>query len=947
LDHLEQIKDISNAAELKIKLTGKYYTHQFIGKNAIQNILSIIKDEKSFKSNYSICDPFAGDGRLVIWFLEMWAKAGLPNVKWSIDLWDIEEIGLEHAKSVLKSLNVDIEKINIINQDAFRHGVGRDVSFDFIVTNPPWEMIKPDSRELKEMSDSDKESYIVSLKDYDTFLSNSYPLSQPQRKFAGWGTNLSRVGVELIRKILTRGGLSMVVLPTSFLADDQSVTLRREFFVKDSIYNIDYYPAEARLFGKADVNSSAVVFRRDGGKSKNVLLSKYDSELKLISQDTVDLSDRTLIESGFSLPMNTCSTSILILKKLGQFNKEWALMEEDSTEGLWAGREIDETGSKKWLVPKNGQPWFIKGKMIDRFIVREDDFQSISKQGWKAPESINQEKIVWRDVSRSNQKRRMIATIISKGFAAGNSLGVCYFKDGNAKDLRIMLAVLNSLCFEFQLRNYLATGHISLSSLRKTKVPSRRRFENFNELFRLVNKQLNGVAVESKIEAYVAKIVYGLQKDEFSFIINSFQKLSDAERQKLLEEYNRLEGRRVDGSKDEIKIFNHLSSTLSEMDMAIVKSIPPGGNWKNIPEDIPSKRVQTIRESYKAGKGSRSTYYGRLLPNMPSYTINTYLNRPGNGCHIHYNQDRVISQREAARLQSFPDAFEFIGSQQSINTQIGNAVPPLLAYQVAEQISKVVGNRGVYVDLFSGAGGMGLGFKWAGWEPLFANDIEKRFLESYSRNVHDNTVLGSITDRDIFEEIVQLALLRKKENKGKPFWILGGPPCQGFSTAGKKRTMEDPRNLLFRDYTEFLRKVQPDGFVFENVSGLLNMDRGKVFQDVKMEFQKVIDHIDGFVLQSEHYAIPQRRKRVFLIGQKQFEGIVEPPRIITKLEPKNELFDSYKQCVSVADAISDLPNLVHGQNGDVLDYGSPPESSYQRLMRGEISAREYLSDFQR
>ena len=102
-------------------------------------------------------------------------------------------------------------------------------------------------------------------------------------------------------------------------------------------------------------------------------------------------------------------------------------------------------------------------------------------------------------------------------------------------------------------------------------------------------------------------------------------------------------------------IFNHYAAKLSDLDMHIVNCVPPGGNWKDIPETIPSQRLAQIRESYKAGKGSRSTYYGRLRPEMPAYTINTYFNRPGNGCNMHYEQNRTLSQREAARLQTFPD----------------------------------------------------------------------------------------------------------------------------------------------------------------------------------------------------------------------------------------------------------------------------------------------------
>src|ERR1019366_7782858 len=119
----------------------------------------------------------------------------------------------------------------------------------------------------------------------------------------------------------------------------------------------------------------------------------------------------------------------------------------------------------------------------------------------------------------------------------------------------------------------------------------------------------------------------------------------------------------------EARIPNHYSAKLSKLDLEVAVAVPPGGNWKNIPVHVPSQRLEQIRVSFAAGEGSRSTYYGRLRPDAPSYTISTYFSRPGNGCHLHYDdgQDRVLSQREAARLQSFPDSFVFQGSKNSIN----------------------------------------------------------------------------------------------------------------------------------------------------------------------------------------------------------------------------------------------------------------------------------------
>jgi DNA (cytosine-5)-methyltransferase 1 len=90
--------------------------------------------------------------------------------------------------------------------------------------------------------------------------------------------------------------------------------------------------------------------------------------------------------------------------------------------------------------------------------------------------------------------------------------------------------------------------------------------------------------------------------------------------------------------------------------------------------------VKVIRQAKAAGQHIMEDFVQRCQP----YTINTYFNRPGNGCNMHYSQDRTLSQREVARLQTFPDSFEFKGSLTAINNQIGNAVPALLAYQIAK-----------------------------------------------------------------------------------------------------------------------------------------------------------------------------------------------------------------------------------------------------------------------
>ena len=396
-------------------------------------------------------------------------------------------------------------------------------------------------------------------------------------------------------------------------------------------------------------------------------------------------------------------------------------------------------------------------------------------------------------------------------------------------------------------------------------------------------------------------------------------------------------------SAHRVKIPNHFSSPLSSLDLAMVRSVPPGGNWKNIPVSVPSKRLEQIRTGYSAGQGSRSTYYGRLRPDAPAYTISTYFNRPGNGCYIHYDYDRpqhrLISQREAARLQSFPDSFAFAGNRASVNKQIGNAVPPLLSYQIAQQL----GPPGSFIDVFAGAGGLSTGFIWAGWTPIIANDLDDTFLRTYAVNVHDAVLSGDLRDRKCRARIVDRVRQRAGSSKQR-FFVLGGPPCQGFSTAGNRRSLEDERNQLFLAYRSLLVSLSPDGFLFENVPGILNMMEGKAFRIIRQALSLDGYEIFVWILQAESFGIPQRRTRIFLLGLR--SGLYSPtkPLPITGAA-RAQLSLGLPVCPSVKDALDDLPPLQPGQDGSHLDYAGEPSTPYQQFVRGKISAHGLLQQF--
>lgn len=380
-------------------------------------------------------------------------------------------------------------------------------------------------------------------------------------------------------------------------------------------------------------------------------------------------------------------------------------------------------------------------------------------------------------------------------------------------------------------------------------------------------------------------------------------------------------------------IPNHIAPKLSALDLLIGQSVPPGGNWKDIPEEVPSQRLKQIRESYARGEGSRSTYYGRLHPDYPSYTISTYFSRPGNGCHLHYEteQNRTLSFREAARLQSFPDSFVFEGGGGAVSTQIGNAVPPLLGFAIA----KASGVRGQAVDLFAGAGGLALGLKWAGWNLIASNDIDEDALKTHSKNLSSPVVLGDITQPSIRSEIVKFSRHGRTPSEG-PLWVVGGPPCQGFSTAGNRRSRNDSRNNLFRDYIALLEALQPDAFVFENVTGILNMEGGAVFEEIKDALSEHCDTLRVFKVAAEHFGVPQRRKRVILVGFR-----TAAPFELGLGPLQGGLFGGPP--FSVKEALDDLPQLREGEDGSQYGYRFPPATRYQAFMRGEISADDFYA----
>jgi DNA (cytosine-5)-methyltransferase 1 len=214
-----------------------------------------------------------------------------------------------------------------------------------------------------------------------------------------------------------------------------------------------------------------------------------------------------------------------------------------------------------------------------------------------------------------------------------------------------------------------------------------------------------------------------------------------------------------------------------------------------------------------------------------------------------------------------------------------------------------------FVDLFCGAGGLTLGLTNAGWRPLLGVDVWPEALETYQSNFSDHPALLSKIE-DLTDKRLERLL------PSSPDWVVGGPPCQGFSTVGK-RLRDDPRNRLVYEFARVVGTLQPKGFVIENVVGLRDMN---FVEAVSALLQSIGYEVSVMVLRAADYGVPQLRHRIFFIGDKAGRRFLCP-------QPTHQP----ASFATVWDAIGDLPELQPGESASAYD--KPAQTKYQREMR--------------
>lgn len=259
-------------------------------------------------------------------------------------------------------------------------------------------------------------------------------------------------------------------------------------------------------------------------------------------------------------------------------------------------------------------------------------------------------------------------------------------------------------------------------------------------------------------------------------------------------------------------------------------------------------------------------------------------------------------------------------------------------------------NQLTFVDLFSGCGGLSEGFLKSNFKGLCHVDFDPYACNTLSNRLRDYNISieeieGTVLTRDLTEHKT-VAEIIKCVNDFNVDVLIGGPPCQAFSTVGRaqdKNSMKnDKRNYLYKHYIEILEKLNPKIFVFENVTGLLSSkpDGEKIFPLIVKEFKKkgydVHDNPKEIVLNSVYYGVPQIRKRVILIGirkdlnisSKEIYNLIEKTHYAPN-EEKNIL----KKYRTISDAISDLPPYFPGEGEEEIEFQSNSDNEYVKIMR--------------
>ena len=265
-------------------------------------------------------------------------------------------------------------------------------------------------------------------------------------------------------------------------------------------------------------------------------------------------------------------------------------------------------------------------------------------------------------------------------------------------------------------------------------------------------------------------------------------------------------------------------------------------------------------------------------------------------------------------------------------------------------------HRLTYIDLFAGCGGLSLGLESAGFDPIYVNELNQDALETYlinrdskfphlrkkynSRDIKDVIANPNFFDRllDNFEKD-----FRRDFRKDSVDVVAGGPPCQGFSGIGIRRSysvdkIQLPSNHLFQDMAFFVHKIRPKAFLFENVEGLLRArwtkdgNKGEIFRDVYETFAKIPGYaVRHRLVYAKDYGVPQNRPRVLLIGVR--EDFAQRLSDAEDAIASGYLPLPTSDYPNIEDIFSDLVDKNFEYGGQTHIYPQDPKNAWQEKIR--------------
>jgi len=936
---LSEWKIDRDMASLRRKQTGSYYTASDLTLTMMEELIESLPSHKRNKLyELRFLEPCVGQGSFVFAYLSVAERLKFTHEQYktlinNIFVCDINKAALDFYCTRLKELALNRFDINLDDTYFNEHvkcsgllfnleddmpdytaidsvfGYNTLNSFDIVVTNPPYKNLKAER------------SHYPTDAEYNTDKVRYTKITEQASRCLEYSVkgvcNIYKFFVEeIIEHYATKDGVISLLIPSSILTDKTCEQLRKRIFNTAAIKTIKTIGEESNVVDAQQALCALLIFKSETSKTIEICRnygSKQSSSLTIETTSAVDVS------LGYSIIVLE-SAEYRKLQILKTFPKIKDLPFIVNMRG-----ELDLTANKVSIVQENTGYPLLRGRNITFYQLNNNPSGDYVDQGFIKSSTkrsfIYEERLICQQIANMSKDRRLTFAVAPKKHVLGNSCNFIAIQDNShGIDLFFLLGLLNSSIMNWYFKLQSSNNHINNYEIDTFPIPV--GFERKAELSALVQEYIADMSrslLLDKIDELVSEAFELTNKTHMADIttlpeITAFDK-------KVVSLVTEKNERMKRG-----EILNHTTFKLSELDMEMVRAVPQGGNWKNIPDEvvIKSKRLERITQT-----GGRTTLYGRIDYEKPSYTITTYFNRPGNGTYIHPIHDRVISVREAARFQTFPDSYYFCGNKAQILNQVGNAVPPLFAYQIAKHLmSKVVCGRSI--DLFCGAGGLTSGFKQAGIKSVLSTDIDTAACLTLKVNNPETPVIcGDITQYDVKEQIIEMAVADNADI------ICGGPPCQGFSMAGH-RLSDDPRNQLFKDFIEIVERVKPKIVIFENVEGLLTFQKGAIYQLIHNMFSDIGYNTEGRLLQTHLYGIPQKRKRVILICvRKDIE--IQP----SELYPVPISSDETMQ-ITARMTISDLESVECGES---VKYDNSVYSDLVALLKDEITPEVFLNSF--